>query len=251
MKVSIDSTTNAVSISDSGILATPSYVTRTFEPTVLVRQFSDFFRSSGDFHEVVANSGTVIYTGGSVDEQSPGLATLSTFTGVSGSSAAIRNSSAQQLLKFGVNQIRFEAKASLTLATPGEFAYIRSGIGFFYSQAAGPTDGAFFRCGTYTGLTTSTNWYCTTIRDGTATNFDTGLPVGTMRRLSIEVNASATQVVFRNNGQIVYTSTTNIPSLTSTNPYMFCGSYIAANSASVGANQVLLDYMLLDQYVNR
>lgn len=251
MKISIDSTTNAVSISDSGILATPSYVTRTFEPTVLVRQFSDFFRTSGEFYEVVSNSGNIVYDAGPVDDRTSGLATLSTVTGVSASAASIRSSNAQQLLKFGVNQIRFETKAALTLGNTGDLAFIRSGIGFFYSQAAGPSDGAFFRCGTYTGLTTSTNWYCTTIRNGTATNFDTGLPVGTMRRLSIEVNASATQVVFRNNGQIVYTSTTNIPSLTGTNQYMYCGAYISSNSASAGTNQVLLDYMLLDQYVNR
>lgn len=252
MKVTVSSASNSVSIADSGILASDAMLTRTYDPRLLVRQFGDFHNGAGDFVEVLASSGVVQYNISSGLPTKNGVAVLAPLNATSGSSAAIRSNLSTPSIVLGSEEMRISSKLYLGLSNVGDVAYIRSGFGFFISQGAGPQDAAYFRCGTFTGLTTSTNWYCTTIRDGVATNFDTGLPVATPRVLSVEVNAAATSVVFKNNGSVVYTSTTNIPTATSaTNGAMYAGSFLAHNSASAGANSMYLDYMLFDQYVQR
>lgn len=252
MNVTVSTTSNNVSIADSGILASDAMLTRTYDPRLLVRQFGDFFNDAGDFVEVVANSGVVQYSATNDLPLKNGVATLNPLTGTSGSSAAIRTSSGNNQIILGVEEVKVSSKLYVGLTNVGDIAFIRSGFGFYISQAAGPQDAAYFRCGVFTGLTTSTNWYCTTIRDGVATNFDTGLPIATPRVLSVEVNAAASSVVFKNNGSVVYTSTTNIPTATSaTGGALQAGAFISHNSASAGSNVMALDYMLFDQYVQR
>lgn len=252
MNVTVSTASNSVSIADSGILASDAMLTRTYDPRLLVRQFGDFHNNVGDFVEVLASSGIVQYNITSDLPSKNGVAILTPLNGTSGSSAAIRSSPVTQSIVLGSEEMRISSKLYLGLSNVGDVAFIRSGFGFYISQGAAASDAAYFRCGTFTGLTTSTNWYCTTIRDGVATNFDTGLPVATPRVLSVEVNAAATSVVFRNNGSVVYTSTTNIPTATSVSGgSMYAGSFLSNNSASAGANRMGIDYMLFDQYVQR
>lgn len=252
MKVTVSTASNSVSIADSGILASDAMLTRTYDPRLLVRQFGDFFNNAGDFVEVVLSGGLVQYNTTSGLPVKNGVAVLTPLSGTSGSSSAIRSSSATPSVVLGVEEMKISSKLNIGLSNPGDIAFIRSGFGFYNSQAAGAQDAAYFRCGVFTGLTTSTNWHCTTIRDGVATNFDTGLPIATPRVLSVEVNAAASSVVFKNNGNVVYTSTTNIPTATSSSGgALFSGAFISHNSASAGSNAMALDYMLFDQYVQR
>jgi hypothetical protein len=256
MKVSIDSTTNAVSISDSGILATPSYVTRTFDPRILVRMFCDFHNASSPFVEVVQSDGSIAY--GNADTPANvirGVSVLSTSQTVNGSSAAIRTHPSNYAIEPAAGvEVRFSANARLLFETPSQQTLMRSAVGFFATQGANPVRAICFRTGTFTGLTATNTWWCSTINtpDGgatTTTNFNTGISVETFRNLSIEINPNFSQVVFKIDGSTVYTSTTNIPSTSGVG--LLGGAYVTNSSASAGNNKLLLDYMLLDQYVNR
>lgn len=257
MKISIDSTTNAVSISDSGILATPSYVTRTFDPRILVRMFCDFHNSSSPFVELVQSNGSILY--GNADTPANvirGVSVLNTSQAVNGSSAAIRTHPANYAIESAAGvEVRFSANARLLFETPSQQTLMRSAVGFFSTQGGNPLRAICFRTGAFTGLTATNTWWCSTIHtpDGggatTATNFNTGISVETFRNLSIEINPNFSQVVFKIDGSTVYTSTTNIPP---PNAIGLLGcAYITNSSASAGNNKLLLDYMLLDQYVNR
>lgn len=100
------------------------------------------------------------------------------------------------------------------LSTSGErFAFL---FGFYDATTMNQTDGIYFlydEGGVSTGSAASANWQCVTVSNSNRTFTTTSTAVSStgFQRLSIEVSAAGTSVVFKIGGTTVATHTTNIP----------------------------------------
>ena len=165
-----------------------------------------------------ANNGTSGTTGASIQNASNYIGaavgqSITLLTGTATNGRAGRLSSTVACV-FGTNPWRFETTVGLDILSDGTNTYT-SRFGFMDSQAVEPTDGAYFR---YTHGTNGGRWECVTRSNNveTASALDSGITVDTaLHNFSIDVNAAASEVVFKIDGATVATGTANIPSGTS------------------------------------
>ena len=144
----------------------------------------------------------------------PGVVTLQTGSTATGRTSFYTNS--------GLNTIELGGGAATlatdlfvpNLSTSGErFAFL---FGFYDATTMNQTDGIYFlydEGGVSTGSAASANWQCVTVSNSNRTFTTTSTAVSStdFQRLSIEVNAVGTSVVFKIGGTTVATHTTNIP----------------------------------------
>lgn len=113
---------------------------------------------------------------------------------------------------FGTNPWHFETTVGFDILSDGTNTYTGR-FGFIDSVSATPTDGAYFR---YTNGTNGGRYQCVTVSNSVENAIDSGFTVDTsLNNFEIDVNSSATEVIFRINGNVVATSTGLIPSGTS------------------------------------
>jgi hypothetical protein len=122
---------------------------------------------------------------------------------------SIASPSVSTPLLFGKGRLLYSANLKLVTLSNGTNTYtIRQGL--ISSITGESANGAFFR---YTHGTNSGKWQAVTRNNSSETATDTGVTAATSAytRFDVWCNAAGTSVVFRINGAVVATHTTNIP----------------------------------------
>ena len=175
----------------------------------------------------------------------PGIIQLQTGTTTTGRTSIYANSSLNTVALGGGTATLVADILVPTLSTATErFAFL---FGLYDATTMNQTDGVYFlydEGGVRTGSTASANWQCVTASNSvrTFTTTSTAVSNSAYQRLSIEVNAAGTSVVFKIDGTTVATHTTNIP--TGTARVMSYG-YQVIKSAGTTGRTVNTDFLYI------
>ena len=216
-----------------------TYAQAMFAPSKLAVSYSDFVGAAAvPFVTSVSGAGSTVTWTDNGDTNHPGLANLPTGTTATGRSFIGTNN--QGAFIFGTRAHVFET-AILTpnALSSGTQTYVIE-VGFYDNLTGVVSYAAYF---TYTDGVNSGKWQCTTA-DGTGSiSTDSGITVAvsTYYKLTVEVNAAGSSVVFKINGATVSTHTTNIPSGSSMR--LGCGAQIR-KSVGTTSRDFRVDYML-------
>ena len=121
-------------------------------------------------------------------------------------------------------------------------------FGFLDNTSGESTDGAFFR---YTDSVNGGRWQAVTRSNNVETAVDTGVTVGvnTTYVLRVNTNAAGTEVVFRIDGAVVATITTNIP--TGAGRETGAGLLVMRNQTFLlESNSMFFDYIGVEQQLS-
>jgi len=219
-------------------VAAGDYVSKNVDQSKIFTLFTDC-TDRGGFVETTTNGGSIAYSA-NYSGLSAWSAALSIPPGATVPSraeltdAAIGVMSTSQGVAF-----EFDCVAAYSLVDPASRAH----LGFWSNTTTSALNLACFVVDN-----TSASWQCVVNNVTTPTVIDTGISYSTPNtKLSVSINSAGTQVVFKIDGTVVHTATTNIPT-----GGMRCGIGIRAHSASP-SNQatMLLEYAQLRYYLNR
>lgn len=262
--VTISSDTNNVTVEESGIVASPAQISRLYDPSTVARQFTDG-HNIGEFFSLNGASSSVSFSMDPGGLPSPLLFDFSGFAERAYVNMATTGSSTPGAAGA---QLRSAGGSTPLAVIPGECAYkvqarlgmfftngaavdvpnLRAAFGFWSSNGASPTDALFFRVGLHQSTTTGTTWRaCSIVSSGALVEVDTGIACNLPATLSVELNETATQVLFKINGSIVRTITDPAQIPTGS---MHAGCYFS-NHAIVSITNMYVDFMMFDQYVSR
>jgi hypothetical protein len=165
--------------------------------------------TSGVMGWTAVQSGTaaVVSTGGTGTNANPGLLRLETGTDTTGRASINSGTSA---LLFGTGTDTFECNYVTGVASDGTDTYtIR--IGFLDTITGDSVDGAYFLYDS----TVSANWITKTCSNSSCTTTTSSSAVGINAYRRMKIVATSTSVLFYNNGTLIRTETSTIPSTSS------------------------------------
>jgi hypothetical protein len=240
--VTENATSNMVSITDSGIIATPAYVTRTYDPRVLCRQFTDGF-DKGQFTETTSLSGGINYTTNSRS----GLAQLTSAAGTNNSKAELASLSVANI-PLASGELHFSALVQVL--SPQTNTTFRMAVGFFASSTPAPSAHAGFRLGTFTSSTVANSswWISYMSTSGSDVWVNTTADPTSTNILGVSSNSNGTEFYFSVNGAVVLTAT----DVETDSGNCKAGAFVTSvGTGSVSPSNLQLDYMICDQYLSR
>jgi hypothetical protein len=179
-----------------------------FDPATKSESFCDFIGDvTSPFATSGAGSGSTITYGVAGNSDHPGVAEVA--TGTANTGRRFVGSSQVDELVFGTRSHTFSTAVTVATLSDATDTYTVF-AGFIDVLTGNPTNGAYFR---YSHGINGGDWQCVTANASTETTTDSNVAVtaSTWNRLDIEVNAAGTSVVFKVDGNIVATHTTNIP----------------------------------------
>ena len=182
-------------------------------PSTMYMTWNDFISGSVIPWTALQN-GTgagLAYTQNGPDDH-PGVLTLGTGTTATGRAGVGSNNTDAFVFGTRLHVLSTSVLIVSSLSTATERFAME--IGFLDNLGGAPTNGAYF---SYSDNANGGKWLCTCNTALGSTSVDSGITVAhsTWYRLDIEVNATATSVVFKIDGSTVATITTNIPTTTS------------------------------------
>lgn len=142
-----------------------------------------------------------------IDEVSVGWVKLAIGTNITSRSSRVIGS---QSINFAAGQAKYRGRGQLGVLSDGTNTIVTR-IGFIDSSFAESANGAFFR---YVHSANGGLWQAVTRANGVETWADTGITAAALITsvFEVEVDASIPQAVFKIDGAVVATITTNIPS---------------------------------------
>lgn len=142
-----------------------------------------------------------------IDEVSVGWVKIAIGTSITSRSSRVIGS---QSINFAAGQAKYRGRGQLGVLSDGANTIVTR-LGFIDSSLAESTNGAFFR---YVHSANGGRWQAVTRAGGVETMADTGVTAAalTTKLFEIEVDASVPQAVFKIDGAVVATITTDIPS---------------------------------------
>jgi hypothetical protein len=177
--------------------------------TTFQKSFTDCIKATAD----VAFAFTVSGTGASFSSVAVGadnaLGILRMAMGTVATNRCSIDSGNFGIILFGKGKITYQSKIRFTVLSDATNTYTQRD-GFIDSISAESTDGIFFR---YTNSVNAGKIQAVTRSNNTETAVDTGITVtaNVWYNILIEINAGGTSAVFKINGAIVATISTNIP----------------------------------------
>lgn len=242
-----------VSDGDKGDIVVSSsgsvWTVKPYDPSKRVTLFSDLTVSpattGGPF--IISSSGTGAGVSG-ITVPNGGRMGIIQFTTGTTATGRIAHTTNTVAIRLGGGTYVYEVDVYIPTLSDGTQRFTI--LGGYFANLSSPTQAnavcfLYDEGGVATGAGASGNWRALTANNSTRTYTDTTIAVvaATWVKLRIEVNADATEVVFKINGTTVATHSTNIP--TAAGREMGCATGII-KSIGTTARTMWLDYQLCD-----
>lgn len=172
--------------------------------------FNDFYTGTGGtapYFVQMLGAGAAA-TWGTGDTQRVGIVSLDTGTTTTGSGAI---HTATTMFRFGGGICRTASALRIPVASDGTETFtVRTGFTDAYSAGGDATDGCFFR---YAHSVNGGRWQAVNRSNGVENAMDSGVAgvSASIQTFEIEVNAAGTSAVYKIDGTVVATNTSNIP----------------------------------------